>query len=186
MQEGHQEQRPLLILTTNAASASIIALASGLGRVKEAGQSAGNSIMAINAKIIALTAIAASGAGLFGLVKGAVEAGDAAYKLSSRLNISAGEAGNLNRMLKLSDVDSQSFISTMIRLDRSVTTAGKGGNVLTEAMQLFNFSLTDSNKSLLPINQQLEELAKGYQNAAKWRYLHHVYLWPCNKGNSYG
>lgn len=152
---------------TNEASAAVSALAGGLGRVKEAGQSAGNGIMAVNAKIIALTAIAASGAGLFNLVKGAVDAGDAAYKLAGRLNLSYAEAGNLNRMLKLSDVDSQAFIATMTRLDRSVTTAGKNGNALTNSMELFGFSLVDSNKSLLPMTQQLEQLAKGYQNAAK-------------------
>lgn len=153
--------------STTAANTALNVLAGSFSRVKNAGQSAGNSIMAVNTKILALTAIAASGAGLFSLVKGAVEAGDAAYKLSSRLNLTATESGNLNRMLKLSDVDSQSFISTMIRLDRSVTTAGKNGNATTEAMKLFDMSLTDANGSLLPMNQQLEQLAKGYENAAK-------------------
>ena len=65
---------------TNAASVAVGALAGSLSQVKSAGQAAGNSIMAINTKIIALTAIAASGAGLFGMVKGAVDAGDAMYK----------------------------------------------------------------------------------------------------------
>jgi len=151
---------------TNAASAAVGALAGSLGRVRDAGQSAGNSIMLINTKIIALTAIAASGAGLFGLVKGAVDAGDAAYKLASRLNLTAAESGQLGRMLKLTDTDSQAFISTMVRLDRSVATAGKSGNAITNAMELFGFSLTDANHQLLPMNQQLEQLALGYKNAA--------------------
>jgi hypothetical protein len=152
---------------TNAASVALNSLSGSFNRVRTAGQSAGNGIMAVNTKILALTAIAASGAGLFNLVKGAVEAGDAAYKLSSRLNLTAAESGNLNRMLKLSDVDSQSFISTMIRLDKSVTTAGKNGNNTTEAMKLFGISLLDAGGSLLPMNQQLEQLARGYKNAAQ-------------------
>lgn len=153
--------------TTNAASAAVGALAGSLGRVRDAGQAASNNIMTLNAKFLALTAVAASGAGLFNTVKGAVEAGDAAYKLANRLNLTTAEAGELNRILKISDVDSQAFITTMIRLDKSVSTVGKNGNTLTDAMQLFNFSLTDSAGNLLPMNQQLAQLAKGYQNAAK-------------------
>ena len=152
---------------TNAASAAMGLLAGSFGKARDAGASAGNAFSLINTKVIALTAIAASGAGLFNLVKGAVDAGDAAYKLATRLNLTAAEAGSLGRMLKISDVDSQSFISTMIRLDRSVTNVGKNGNELTEAMQLFNFSLVDSGNNLLPMNDQLAQLAKGYSNAAK-------------------
>jgi len=120
----------------------------------------------INTKMIALAAVAASGAGLFNVVKGAVEAGDAAYKLAARLNLTAAEAGSLNRVLKISDVDSQIFISTMIKMDKSVMNVGKNGNALTDAMTLFNFSILDSAGKLLPMNDQLAALAQGYKNAA--------------------
>jgi len=86
---------------TNAASAAAGLLAGSLGRVRDAGASAGNALTMINTKMIALAAVAASGAGLFNVVKGAVEAGDAAYKLAARLNLTAAEAGSLNRVLKI-------------------------------------------------------------------------------------
>ena len=70
-------------------------------------------------------------------------------------------------MLSVTGVEASSFITTMIRLDKSVLNAGESGNNTTKAMDLFGISLKDANGSLLPMNQQLEQLAIGYQNAAR-------------------
>lgn len=146
---------------------NVNALAGAFDKVKTATNAAGSNITSLNNKMIALAAMAATGGGLFSLVKGAVEAGDATYKLSTRLNITASEAGNLNRMFKITDTDSQAFISTIIRIDRSISNAGKSGNDLTRALDVFGVKLTDSKSSLLPMTEQLKQLAIGYQNAAK-------------------
>lgn len=144
----------------------INSVADAYNRVRTASGDAGTKIIALNTKMIALSALAATGFGMFSFVKGVVDAGDAIYKLSVRMNLTTTEAAGLNRMLGNAGVDSQAFISTMTRLDRQILSAGKNGNSLTDSIQTFGFSLTDANGSLLPMNQQLEQLALGYKNAA--------------------
>lgn len=153
--------------TANVAGTIAAATSASMAKVGQATTAARSGILALNASMASMMAMALTGAGLFNLVKGAVDAGEAVYQMSGKLHIGTDEAGNLSRMLKLTDVDSQSFISTMIRLDRGVETAGKNGNSTTNALKEFNVSITDSNGKLLPMNQQLAALAKGYQEAAK-------------------
>ena len=142
-------------------------LSDGFNKLKNTTGSIGDNILGINRNIIAIGATIAAGGGLFNLVKGAVDAGDSAWRLANRLNLTAQEAGNLNRILSVTGVEGSSFITTMIRLDKSVSNAGESGNNITKAMDLFGISLKDANGSLLPMNKQLEQLAIGYQNAAR-------------------
>lgn len=134
--------------------------------IAAAATGAGTAITSARNGLIALGTLAVTGGGLFTVVKGAVDAGEAVYQMATKMQISSEEAAKLNRILRLADVDSQSFISTMIRLDRGIQTAGKNGNEVTNALRRFGVSLVDENNKLLPLNQQLERLAAGYQQAA--------------------
>lgn len=106
------------------------------------------------------------GFGLFELADKAIEAGNNLYVLSTKMHISATEAGELNRMLKLTDTDAKPFISTMLKLDKAVETAGAKGNATTKAMAEWGIKLTDAHGKLLPVNDQLEALANAYKKAA--------------------
>ncbi|RHF53427.1 transglycosylase SLT domain-containing protein [Mitsuokella multacida] len=111
-------------------------------------------------------AIAAGGAfGLGDLISSAVQAGDAVYTLSSRLGISAGEAGQLSRILKLTGGDVNSAATAIMRLDKSFTSAGTAGDRAKTTLANYGVSLTDASGKLLPLNQQLENLATGYKEA---------------------
>ena len=127
----------------------------------------GDKIGNMRMQLATLFTVLATGGGLFTFVKAAIDAGNAVYILSAKMHMSVEEAVGLNKILKMSDIDSQSFITTMIRLDKQVMEAGTGGNLITNSLKEFGISLTDSTGKLLPYNQQLEQLAKGYQEAAK-------------------
>lgn len=70
-------------------------------------------------------------------------------------------------MLKLSNTDSQPFISTMMRIDKGLESAGDKGNVTTKALEQYGISLKDTQGNLLPMNEQLERLAEGYKKASE-------------------
>ena len=103
--------------------------------------------------ILGLGASIAGGAGLFEMASSALEAGDATYTLSQKLAISTDEASSLNRIFKITDTSTQPFISTMLRLDKSIEGAGAKGNATTKALADFGIKLTDANEKLLPTTQ---------------------------------
>lgn len=111
-------------------------------------------------------ATAAAGAfGLASIIDGAVQAGDNIYKLSNRLNVTTAEAGNLSRILKITGGDVDSFSSAVMRLDKSLFSDSESGEKARRTLDLFGASLTDASGKLLPLNEQLESLAKGYKLA---------------------
>lgn len=111
-------------------------------------------------------ATAAAGAfGLASIIDGAVQAGDNIYKLSNRLNVTTSEAGNLSRILKITGGDVDSFSSAVMRLDKSLFSDSEAGEKARRTLDLFGVSLTDAGGKLLPFNEQLESLAKGYKLA---------------------
>lgn len=138
-----------------------------VGELTTAAGNAQSKVLALNGSIASLLAVAATGAGLFDIVKGAVDAGENIYQLSHKLHLTTDEAIGLNNIFKMSNVDAEAFIPTIVRLDKAVQTAGKSGNDTTLALQAFGISLTDQSGKLLPINQQLAALASGYEQAAK-------------------
>lgn len=112
--------------------------------------------------------MAAAAAGAFGLasiIDGAVQAGDAVYKLSNRLNVTTAEAGQLSRVLKLTGGDVDSFSTAIMRLDKSLFSDSEAGEKARSTLNLFGVSLTDASGKILPLNEQLENLAKGYKLA---------------------
>ena len=123
--------------------------------------------LAISGKMAGLMALGMTGAGLFSITDSAMQAGESLYKLSNRLHNSTGEAAQLSRVFAVTGTDIQSIAPFFARLDKQVAAAGATGNATTKAMAQFGFTLTDANGKLLPINQQLAQLAKGYEKAAE-------------------
>jgi len=112
-----------------------------------------------------LVALSAGGFGLGAIVEGAVNAGESVYQLSTKFGITAKEASELNRILKLTGSDTGTFATAMLRLDKSYSTAGEAGDKCRAVLDATGVSLTDSNGKLLPLNQQLQNLSKGYNLA---------------------
>ena len=121
----------------------------------------------LNAKLAAFMAVAASGAGLFNITKDAMMAGNNLYKLQTRLNMTTGEAAELSRTFSLAGSDINSLTPFIARIDKQLLSAGASGNATSKALQKFGVTITDENGNLLQINEQLEQLAKGYRNAAE-------------------
>jgi hypothetical protein len=116
-------------------------------------------------KLTGLATLAAGGFGLGAIVDSAVNAGEAVYQLSTRLGVGTQEAANLSRILKLTGADGDSFAGAMLRLDKNFNASGQAGEKTRATLALFGVSLTDSAGKLLPLNQQLENLSKGYKLA---------------------
>lgn len=121
----------------------------------------------LSTKMAAVMAVAATGAGLFNITKDAMLAGENVYKLTQRLHVSAGEAATLNRVFQLADTDIKSVIPLIARLDKQVSAAGKSGNDTARALSHFGIALKDQQGNLLPLNEQLAQLAKGYKIASE-------------------
>ena len=121
----------------------------------------------LSAKMAAVMAVAATGAGLFNITKDAMLAGENVYKLTQRLHVSAGEAATLNRVFQLADTDIKSVIPLIARLDKQVSAAGNSGNDTTRALSRFGITLKDQQGNLMPLNEQLAQLAKGYKTASE-------------------
>lgn len=120
----------------------------------------------LSTKMAAFLAVATTAGGLFNITKGAMESGNNLYKLQQRLNITTAEAGQLNRAFSLAGTSINTLTPFIARIDKQLETAGESGNNTTKALQKFGISLTDESGNLLQINEQLEQLAKGYRNAA--------------------
>lgn len=116
-------------------------------------------------KFQSMATTAAGAFGLASIIDGAVQAGDNIYKLSNRLNVTTAEAGNLSRILKITGGDVDSFSSAVMRLDKSLFSDSEAGEKARRTLDLFGVSLTDASGKLLPLNEQLESLAKGYKLA---------------------
>lgn len=121
-------------------------------------------------KFTAIAGIMAGGFGLTSMIEGSVKAGEAVYQLSQRYQITTKEASEMNRILKITGYDADTAAKTIMRLDKALSGNSNEGKKAQETLKLFGVSLTDANGKMLPINQQLEELAKGYKAAADAGY----------------
>ena len=154
--------------------AKIGAGSTGLARIREGAQSAragldkvSSGYTMLSGKMMAFMAFASTGAGLFNITDSAMRAGENLYKLKTRLHTSTDEAAKLGRVFSMSGTDINSVIPLFARLDKQFMSAGSKGNDLTMAMQQFGISLADSSGNLLPIIEQLDQLAAGYKKAAE-------------------
>lgn len=149
------------------ASKSIAGLQKSADNANKGASSLKGGILSLKNSVLGVAAAVAGGGGLFELASGAIEAGNKTYELSQKMHVSSAEAANLNKMLKLTNTDTQPFISTMLKLDKGLETAGKSGNATTKALAKFGIDLKDAHDNLLPMNDQLAQLAAGYKKATE-------------------
>ena len=153
--------------TTAKAGSFGTTMTAGLAKARSGVSSLTGGFSLLSAKAAAAMAILSTGAGLFSLTKSAMEAGENVYRLTKRLHTSAAEAGQLNRTFQLAGMDVMTVVPLIARLDKQVELAGESGNETTKAMERFGISLLDSAGNLLPLNEQLAQLAKGYAYATE-------------------
>ncbi|MDT8900074.1 hypothetical protein [Anaeroselena agilis] len=143
------------------AAFSMVPITSFTGAISGATAGLGSMI----GKLSGLAALAAGGFGLGAIVEGAVNSGEAVHELSERLGISTTEAARLSKVLKLTGGDAESFAGAMMRLDKNLFASGDAGEKVRATLALFGVSLTDSTGKLLPLNEQLANLSRGYKQA---------------------
>lgn len=117
--------------------------------------------------IITMTA---GGFGLFSLVESAAKAGEATYQLSQRLGVTTAEAGKFSKILKFTGADVDTASTAFMRLDKTLMSGGQASKNIKAMLNAVGVSITDQSGKLLPLNQQLEQLAQGYQRATKAGY----------------
>lgn len=122
-------------------------------------------ISGLTSNLTKLAGIAAGGFGLNAVVQSAVNAGEAVYQLGQRYNMSAAQAGQLNAVMKLTGGDVDTAAAAMMRFDKTLSSSGTAGDKARSIMQQLGISMTDSSGHLKPLNEQLGELAKGYEKA---------------------
>lgn len=122
-------------------------------------------ISGLTGNLTKLASIAAGGFGLNAVVQSAVNAGEAVYQLGQRYNMSAAQAGQLNAVMKLTGGDVDTAAAAMMRFDKTLSSSGSAGDKARSIMQQLGISMTDSSGRLKPLNEQLGELAKGYEKA---------------------
>jgi len=137
--------------------------------VNEMNQAIGNlnsSVSGLIGKFNSIVGLAATGFGFTSLIQGAVNAGAGVYQMSQTLHASTAEAAEFNRILKLTGAETHTAEKAFVRLDKTLTSSGEDGEKCWAIFNAVGVTMTDSNGKLLPINQQLENLSKGYQKAA--------------------
>lgn len=121
-------------------------------------------------KFNAATALIGSGFGLTALITNAVDAGAAVKDLADKLQISTAEADNFSRVIKLTGGDVDSAAAAMMRLDSSISGNSENAQKIRAVLDAVGVSVTNQEGKLLPLNEQLKNLAQGYQVAAQAGY----------------
>lgn len=128
------------------------------------------SVDGFASKVVKAAALAGAGFGFTQLISGAVEAGSRIHDLTEAMGISAAEAAMFSRTVAIAGGDIQTASTALMKLDKTLTGGGTAAEKAQIMLQAVGVSLQDSNGKLLPVNQQLEALAEGYQKAAKAGY----------------
>ncbi|WP_196600028.1 lytic transglycosylase domain-containing protein [Pectinatus frisingensis] len=129
-----------------------------------------SSISALITKFAGLAAVAAGGFGLSSIIQSAVDAGENVYQLSNRLHITNAEAVEMSRVLNLTGADVQTAASAFLRFDKNLTSNSTEGKKAQATLKAVGVSMQDSNGKLLPLNEQLKNLAQGYKLASDAGY----------------
>jgi hypothetical protein len=125
-----------------------------------------NGLSSMQSALLGIGASLASGFGVFELMKSATDYGTSVYNMSVKMGMGGDQAEYFARMLDLAGVSSTSFVSAMMRLDRSYESSSKTGNLAINTLNAMGISL--KNNALGPMqdwNTQLAKLAQGYQTA---------------------
>ena len=114
--------------------------------------------------------VVAGGFGLTSLISGAVTAGESVYQLSQKMGVTVAQAGEFKRILALTGGDADAASAAIMRLDKSMAGGGASAQKTQQIFDALGISLKDQQGHLLPLNQQMEQLAEGYKKAEKAGY----------------
>ena len=154
---------------TSIASRMVNSVANGAGAMSVLAQGAGDlGLLGFMSGPIgkAVGVTTAVSAGLIAMAKSAMTAGNNIYGLAQRMHTTNAEAARMNMVFRLAGADARAAVPAIIRLDKAIQSAGEDGNDTTRLLSAFGVVMKDSAGNLLPVNQQLIALAKGYRNAA--------------------
>lgn len=154
---------------TSIAGRMVNSVANGAGAMSVLAQGAGDlGLLGFMSGPIgkAVGVTTAVSAGLIAMAKSAMTAGNNIYGLAQRMHTTNAEAARMNMVFKLAGADARAAVPAIIRLDKAIQSAGEDGNDTTRLLSAFGVVMKDSAGNLLPVNQQLIALAKGYRNAA--------------------
>lgn len=154
---------------TSIAGRMVNSVANGAGAMSVLAQGAGDlGLLGFMSGPIgkAVGVTTAVSAGLIAMAKSAMTAGNNIYGLAQRMHTTNAEAARMNMVFKLAGADARAAVPAIIRLDKAIQIAGEDGNDTTRLLSAFGVVMKDSAGNLLPVNQQLTALAKGYRNAA--------------------
>lgn len=139
--------------------------ASPLAGAASAAQGASAAVSGITGKLASFAMVAAGGFGIGAIIDNVVNAGEALYQLSNKLHMTTVETAQFKKIMTLSGVDVEAAAKSFAKMDKTLAGGGKSAEALQGYLSQFGVSLTDANGKLLPMNQQLDAMAKGYQNA---------------------
>lgn len=154
---------------TSIAGRMVNSVANGAGAMSVLAQGAGDlGLLGFMSGPIgkAVGVTTAVSAGLIAMARSAMTAGNNIYGLAQRMHTTNAEAARMNMVFKLAGADARAAVPAIIRLDKAIQSAGEDGNDTTRLLSAFGVVMMDSAGNLLPVNQQLTALAKGYRNAA--------------------
>lgn len=114
--------------------------------------------------------VVAGGFGLTLLISGAVTAGESVYQLSQKMGVTVAQAGEFKRILALTGGDADAASAAIMKLDKSMAGGGASAQKTQKIFDALGISLKDQQGHLLPLNQQMEQLAEGYKKAEKAGY----------------
>jgi len=141
-----------------------------LKRMSEAAESTAGTLEKIGGGIAKMVAGIGALGGLTAAIKSAVDAGDAVYTMAERMHVGAAEAAQLSRILNVTGGDTSTFSSAMMRLDKSFSASGEAGEKTRSVLEACGVQLADQNGKLLPLNDQLKNMADGYKTASQAGY----------------
>lgn len=139
--------------------------ASPLAGAASAAQGASAAVSGVTGKLANFAMVAAGGFGIGAIIDNVVNAGEALYQLSNKLHMTTAETSQFKKIMTLSGVDVEVAAKSFAKMDKTLASGGKSAEALQGYLSQFGVSLTDANGKLLPMNQQLDAMAKGYQNA---------------------
>lgn len=101
------------------------------------------------------------------LAEAGVKASDPIFQLRERLNSTYEDAEYLHRVTALDGSSADSLASSLERLNRQLDTDKEGTSLAAKALERYNIQLRNADGTMKTYKEQLQELARGYQLAAK-------------------
>lgn len=122
-----------------------------------------NAAKTVTGALVGMASIGAVGLFFRSTIKEVVDTAESLSILSRQTGIAAEELSRLQYAAKLSDVEVESFNSSLIKLSRSMAEAAEGGNV-ADTFKRLGVQVKDSNDNLLPMRDVLLQVADRFQS----------------------